>query len=185
MSVFNDQLDLEVLKYALDHHAFQIPREELDVLLQLMHNWKQQQPGAAQQICQFAAQSESIDRAYDHALLDLRRQYTSQHRAKGAILIPQTHGELNGLTQIADQLIVSLQTILTPPQPPPKTTLWDNFDRIAIMTAGGAFLGGAIVQLFGGGATQFIGAAVGGLVGLLSGYYVNQPITRPSGRKSS
>jgi hypothetical protein len=185
MSVFNDQIDLEVLKHALDHYASQIPREEIDRLLQLMHNWKQQQPNAAQQICQFAAQSEAIDRAYDHALLDMRRQYTSQHRAKGAILTPQTHGELNGFTQITDQLIASLQTILTPPQSPAKTTLWDNFDRIAIMGAGGAFLGGAIVQLFGGGATQFIGAAVGGLVGILSGYYVNQPIPRQSGRKSS
>jgi hypothetical protein len=101
MSVFNDELDLEVLKHALENYSAQIPREEIDALLHLMHNWKHQQPNAAQQICQFAAQSEPIDRAYDHALVDMRRQYATQQRAKSAVLTPQTHGELNGLTPIA------------------------------------------------------------------------------------
>jgi hypothetical protein len=171
MSVLNDGLDLEILKYAMDHYSAQIPREEVDALLQLMHNWKHQQPNAAQQICQFAAQSEPIDRAYDHALVDIRRQYTTQQRAKSAVLTAQTHGELNGLIPIADQLIASLETILNPPTPRSRTNVGDNFDRIAIMGAGGAFLGGAIVQFFGGGASQFIGAAVGALVGIGSGFY--------------
>ncbi len=183
MSVSNDELDLEVLKHALDHYSAQIPRQEIDALLQLMQNWKQQQPHAAQQICQFAAQSEPIDRAYDHALIDLRRQYITQQRAKSAVLTPQTHGELNGLTPIADQLIASLETILNPPRRPLSTSPWENFDRIAIMGAGGAFLGGAIVQIFGGGSTQLIGALLGALVGSLSGWYVTPKTTR-TGRNS-
>ncbi len=181
MSVFNNELDLEVLQHALDNYSSQIPWEEIDTLRQLIQNWKDQQPNAAQQICQFAAQSESIDRAYDHALLDLRRQYASQHRAKAAVLTPQSHGELNGFTQIADQLIASLETILNPPKS--RQDPWENFDRIAIMGAGGAFLGGAIVQLLGGGATQFIGAVIGALVGIGSGWYVTAKPT-PRGRNS-
>jgi hypothetical protein len=178
MSVFNDELDLEVLKHALENYSAQIPREEIDALLHLMHNWKHQQPNAAQQICQFAAQSEPIDRAYDHALVDMRRQYATQQRAKSAVLTPQTHGALNGLTPIADQLIASLETILNPPASRSRTNIGDNFDRIAIMGAGGAFLGGAIVQFFGGGASQFIGAAVGALVGIGSGWYVTPKPTQ-------
>jgi hypothetical protein len=182
MSVFNDELDLEVLKHALENYSAQIPREEIDALLQLMHNWKHQQPNAAQQICQFAAQSEPIDRAYDHALVDIRRQYTTQQRAKSAVLTPQTHGELNGLTPIADQLIASLETILNPPTPRSRTAVGDNFDRIAIMGAGGAFLGGAIVQFFGGGASQFIGAAVGLIFGVVSGFYATPRPEERNGR---
>jgi hypothetical protein len=182
MSVSNDELDLEVLKHAMEHYSAQIPREEIDALLQLMHNWKHQQPHAAQQICQFAAQSEPIDRAYDHALVDIRRQYATQQRAKSAILTPQTHGELNGLTPLADQLIASLENILNPPVPRSQTTIGDNFDRIAIMGAGGAFLGGAIVQFFGGGASQFIGAAVGLILGIASGVYATPRPQERNGR---
>ena len=42
------------------------------------------------------------------------------------------------------------------------------------MSAGGAFLGGAIVQLFGGGVTQFIGVLIGAIVGAYNGWKVNQ-----------
>ncbi|NJM47102.1 MAG: hypothetical protein HC860_13840 [Alkalinema sp. RU_4_3] len=50
----------------------------------------------------------------------------------------------------------------------------ENFDRIAIMTAGGAFLGAALVQFFGGGPTQLLGAFLGAIFGLLSGLYVSR-----------
>jgi outer membrane lipoprotein SlyB len=56
----------------------------------------------------------------------------------------------------------------TPPNP------WENFDRTAIMTAGGAFLGAAIVQHLGGGPTQLLGAFLGAILGLLSGLYVSR-----------
>jgi hypothetical protein len=62
------------------------------------------------------------------------------------------------------------------PQPsavPPSESNWDRVDRIAIMASGGAFLGGAIVQLFGGGITQLVGAVIGAIVGAYSGHYLN------------
>jgi outer membrane lipoprotein SlyB len=49
-----------------------------------------------------------------------------------------------------------------------------DFDRTAIMTAGGAFLGAAIVQLLGGGPTQLLGAFLGAILGLLSSLYVSR-----------
>jgi outer membrane lipoprotein SlyB len=49
-----------------------------------------------------------------------------------------------------------------------------DFDRTAIMTAGGAFLGAAIVQHLGGGPTQLLGAFLGAILGLLCGLYVSR-----------
>jgi hypothetical protein len=59
----------------------------------------------------------------------------------------------------------------SPPPAPPNP--WENFDRIAIMAAGGAFLGATLVQFLGGGPTQLIGALIGALIGILSGIYVS------------
>ncbi|NJR69092.1 MAG: hypothetical protein HC771_10810 [Synechococcales cyanobacterium CRU_2_2] len=62
-----------------------------------------------------------------------------------------------------------------------KASAWENFDRIAIMAAGGAFLGGAVVQLFGGGVSQLLGALLGAIVGCWAGFYV-APKTTHSNR---
>jgi hypothetical protein len=182
MSAFNDEIDLDVLQYALQNHADRIPPADLQTLLRHLQAFQQQQPGAAEQLCQFAMQSEGIDLAYDLALTELRRQYQTQQRAKGAILTAQHQGQLNGFNQITDTLILQLETILNPPAPRSRTTKGENFDRIAIMGAGGAFLGGAIVQFLGGGASQFIGAAIGLVFGIASGFYATPRPQERSGR---
>ncbi len=46
-----------------------------------------------------------------------------------------------------------------------KSKFWDKTDQIAVMTAGGIALGGAIAQL--------PGAVIGGIVAAGYGYYVN------------
>jgi hypothetical protein len=182
MSVFNDEIDLDVLQYALQHHADRIPKSDIQTLLHHFQALRDQEPGAAEQLCRFAMQSESIDLAYDLALTELRRQYQTQQRAKGAILTAQHQGQLNGNQQITDHLISQLETMLNPPSPRSRTTTGDNFNRVAIMGAGGAFLGGAIVQFFGGGASQFIGAAVGLIFGIASGFYATPRAEERNGR---
>lgn len=52
-----------------------------------------------------------------------------------------------------------------------SNTFWDNLEHIGIMGAGGGFLGGMLVQLFGGGPTQLIGAAIGMWVGGAYGWW--------------
>ena len=42
-----------------------------------------------------------------------------------------------------------------------------NFNNLLIAATGGAFLGGAIVQAFGGGKSQLLGAAIGTAAGWL------------------
>lgn len=76
---------------------------------------------------------------------------------------------------IADELIQQLDSLLNPARSTTDqstSSVWENADRIAIMASGGAFLGGAIVQLFGGGVTQFIGVFIGAIVGAYSGWKV-------------
>jgi hypothetical protein len=182
MSVFNDELDLGVLEEALDRYSDRIPRTELETLKQLIQAWKNQEDQAPQALYDFVSQSESIDQAYDHALLDLRRQYSSQPRAKSLVLTLDYPADVTRLDEVADRLLGRLQAVLTPPPLPvqPATHLvWENFDRLAIMAAGGAFLGGAIVQIFGGGPIQLIGALLGAIVGAVSGWYVTPRKPQP------
>ncbi len=182
MSVSNDKLDLEVLQHALDRYSDTIPRAELEQLVQLVQSWKNQDDRAAQSLYEFVSQSEAIDEAYDHALLALRRQYNSQPRAKGLILSLDYPTDPTGLGDVAERLLGRLNTVLHPtvlPVQPIANSAWDNIDRLAIMAAGGAFLGGAIVQLFGGGPIQLIGALIGAIVGAVSGWYVTPRRSQP------
>lgn len=175
MSVSNDELDLAVLQEALDRYSDRIPRTELETLTQLIQAWKNQDDRAAQTLYDFVSNSEAIDEAYDHALLALRRQYNTQPRAKGLVLSMDYPTDPTGLVDVADRLLGRLDTVLNPtisPVQPIANSAWDNIDRLAIMAAGGAFLGGAIVQLFGGGSIQLIGALIGAIVGAVSGWYV-------------
>lgn len=177
MSVFNDEIDLEVLELALKRYPDRIPKSDLQTLQTYIQAWKQEQPNAAQTLCRFVFESNAIDNAYDHALLDIRRQYQTQQRAKSAILTAQSPSALNGLGTIADELLQQINRLLIPTHNSTNqftTSVWENADRIAIMSAGGAFLGGAIVQLFGGGVTQFIGVLIGAIVGAYNGWKVNQ-----------
>ena len=175
MSVFNDEIDLEVLEFALKRYPDRIPKSDLQTLQNHIVAWKHQEPNAAQNFCRFVFESEAIDHAYDHALTDIRRQYKTQQKAKSAILTAQSQNELNGLGTIADELIQQLDSLLNPARSTTDqstSSVWENADRIAIMASGGAFLGGAIVQLFGGGVTQFIGVFIGAIVGAYSGWKV-------------
>ncbi len=91
--------------------------------------------------------------------MDLRRQYQTQQKAKSAILTAQSQNELNDLGTIVDELIQQLDSLLNPERSTTDqstSSVWENADRIAIMASGGAFLGGAIVQLFGGGVRPFL-----------------------------
>ena len=179
MSVFNDEIDLEVLEFALKRYADRIPKTELQTLQTHIQAWKQEQPNSAQTLCKFVFESASIDFAYDQALMDLRRQYQTQERTKSAILTAQSPNTLNGLGTIADELLQQLDRLLNPQKITQQTFSWENADRMAIMASGGAFLGGAIVQLFGGGVMQLVGAVLGAIVGLLSSWYVNRTTTEP------
>jgi hypothetical protein len=47
MSAFNDEIDLDVLQYALQNHADRIPPADLQTLLRHLQAFRPQEPGAA------------------------------------------------------------------------------------------------------------------------------------------
>lgn len=110
MSVYSNDLDLEVLKYAVEHYATQLPDEARILLLQALQNLQQQQPDAAKQLCELVSQTEVLDRVYAQALSALRQSYQTQERAKSAILTPQS-GVLNGLGNLVDEVTANLKQI--------------------------------------------------------------------------
>jgi hypothetical protein len=111
MSVYSDEIDLEVLKYAIEHYSMQLPNEMRLTLLEALQNLQQQQPDAAKQLCELVIQTDDLDRIYRQALSALRRSYNAQERAKSAMLIAGHKGMLNGLGQILDEVTATLKQV--------------------------------------------------------------------------
>lgn len=116
--------------------------------------------------------SAVITEAYDY----LQADYQTQERSKNFdfALASDWDFSLDHLIQTfraADSITTARQVVQRVKQPA-REGFWGNFDRLAIMGAGGAFLGGAVVQLFGGGSVQILGALVGAVIGILSGWFV-------------
>jgi hypothetical protein len=181
MSVFSNEIDLNVFQRLVEAHAEALPRETLYALLQATQAWERNEPQADQVLCNLITENPHIDQAYTKALADLRKGYLSQERAKNAILIPnQPFSDRQDWTR---SLIPKLESLLISPisidSNPKSESLWDNTDRLFVMASGGAFLGGSLVQLFGGGRLQLIGA----IVGVLSAIYVSRP-TKPRRHQS-
>ncbi len=177
MSVFSNEIDLNVFQRLVEAHADALPRETLYALLQATQAWERNEPQSDRTLCNLIAENPHIDQAYTKALADLRNGYVAQERAKNAILIPNQ--PFNDRQDWTRSLIPKLEALLINPISSASSTksesLWDNIDRLLVMGTGGAFLGGSLVQLFGGGGWQLIGAIVGFIVGIIAGIYVSQP----------
>lgn len=186
MSVYSNEIDLEVLQQLVAAHANTLPREVLYELLKATQAWQRNEPQSDAYLCRLIAENSDLDRAYGKALADLRRGYLSQERTK-SVLIPNQ--PFSARETWANTLIPQLETLLLQsnlPRPISQTSvskLGDNFDRIAIMGAGGAFLGSALAQLFGGGMLHLIGAIIGAIVGIAWGVSVSRS-SQPSRRRS-
>ncbi|KAM3092173.1 hypothetical protein ACKFKG_23020 [Phormidesmis sp. 146-35] len=104
MSVYSNEIDLEVLKYALEHYAASLPDDESQALLDALKAWKNQEPDSARHLCELVSQSAAIDQIYTQALKAQRQPYTAQERAKSFILTADSFSDRSGLSHLADQL---------------------------------------------------------------------------------
>jgi hypothetical protein len=93
MSVLNDELDLEVLCYAVDRYAAELPTELAETLLHGIKAIQHQDPDAVTNFVAQFRQNEHLDRIYDKSLKALRQGYRSQERAKSLVL--STHEPSN------------------------------------------------------------------------------------------
>lgn len=108
MSVYSNEIDLEVLKYALEHYADSLPEEVSLRLLHTLQSLQNQEPDAAQHLCNLVSQTEAIDRIYTQALTVQRQHYTAQERAKSFTLTADNTSHLNRLSPFVNDLTQTL-----------------------------------------------------------------------------
>lgn len=109
MSVLNDELDLEVLRYAVDRHAAELPNELAETLLHGIKAIQHQDPDAVTNFVAQFRQNEQLDRIYEKSLKALRQGYSAQERAKSAVL--STHEPTNpNLVQASHQIFNDIST---------------------------------------------------------------------------
>lgn len=111
MSVYSNEIDLNVLKYAVENYSADLSDAVRLPLLQSLQNLQQNKLNAARELCELVSQTEDLDRIYTQALTDLRRSYQTQERAKSAVLSADSNGTLNGLGSILDDVTVTLKQI--------------------------------------------------------------------------
>ena len=112
-----------------------------------------------------------LELAYQDGLVTIDRAYSSQERTKGinSISTPTLGIEnlfIKGILQSEDWVGTAKQLPrdLNSSSEETPAQFWDKTDRIAVMTAGGAALGGAIAQL--------PGAIIGGFIAAGYGWYI-------------
>lgn len=86
MTALNDELDLEVLRYAVDHYVSELPDELAEKLLNGIQSIQSQTPHAVENLVAQFRQNEHLDRIYRQSLNALRQGYSSQERAKSLVL---------------------------------------------------------------------------------------------------
>ena len=165
------ETSLKAFMVALDRLNPPLPESAYDSIHQIGLAIAQQNPDHALALIHQLTQTYSqLGDRYSAARRNLKREYQAQERAKSAVLTLQKTGiDL-------EQTAILLLTRYSPQNPSlfsnvpaastAKTDPWAKSDRIAVMVAGGAFLGGAIAQIPG----AVIGSLLAGLYGLYVGF---------------
>ena len=171
-------INLEALLYALAQQSEPLP-EWLQRSFAKIGQAVQLDPTEADatELRQIIKSYDPLEIAYQKGLVESDRRYVSQERTKSLGSTFPTTARLEDLfsnrvlcssdwTISAKQLTKDLNSQENPSQ------FWDKADRIAVMTAGGAALGGAVAQI--------PGAIIGGLIAAGYGWYIGFGQAKPS-----
>jgi hypothetical protein len=82
MSVFSDQLDLNVLLHSLEQYPNRLPPDLLEKLQILVQSLQQKDSQAATDLVLLFQQNPILEQLYEQSLQDLRNGYITQERAK-------------------------------------------------------------------------------------------------------
>jgi hypothetical protein len=121
MSVSNHKIDLTAVQYAIDHYIAEIPTELQNQLLAAIDDCQSKSPGS---LVNLIIDSETLDRLYEKALTEIRRQDIQQERAKNLSITAdaQFPNLSNSLPQEIHQLLYSIAQRLTQHQHQTLTT---------------------------------------------------------------
>ncbi len=109
MNGYRNEIDLEVLKSALENYSASLPDEVLESLLETLKRWQNQEPNAAQNLCELVSQTEALERIYTQTLIRQRQQYQTQERTKSYVLTAAKPGHFNGQSNIITELIHAIK----------------------------------------------------------------------------
>ncbi len=109
MSVSNHKIDLTAVQYAIDHYAAEIPIDLQNQLLAAIADCQSQSPAA---LVSLIIDSETLDRLYEKALTEIRRQDIHQERVKSLSITADVQFS-NSLPQEIHQLLDSIAQRLT------------------------------------------------------------------------
>lgn len=182
----NSNINIEVLMLALSRQDEPIPEGITQAISALKDAaFHQGNPEATGQIRTLIRQHPPLETAYNSAYQYLDSQYSAQRRAKalGATFPNPDRLQWTFYNKIlpSHDWVKATRAITERSSPAP---FWENLDRTAIMGAGGAFLGSALAQLFGGGMLYLIGAMIGAIVGVSCGLFLLNSSNRPRRRSS-
>jgi hypothetical protein len=150
-------------------------------LYQLGTALAEKQPEAIAQVDALAQTQPHLQKLYEAARIDIQKAYKVQERAKSAsfpmdvLLSPDLESWVADVFRSRDPALeatVRLRSAQSTAPAPSK--FWDKSDRIMVMMAGGAAIGGMVAQI--------PGAIIGGVVAALYGWYIS--FAKPRNRKA-
>lgn len=174
-------LDTDALMIALAHQRDRLPVELQQKLIEAGQQFIEDPTVGAQIIRDLIRSYPPLETEYFSAIKKWVGEYGSQERAKNLTATFQTNqgfGFIFSHDILPNHDWVNATQALTKRRSDSTSPFWENFDRTAIMGAGGAFLGSALAQLLGGGILHLIGALIGAIVGIAYGLSLLNPTQR-------
>jgi hypothetical protein len=176
MNIPNTAIDFEALLYALTQQVEPIPDPLQRSLQDVGQSLLQNHPDAAHQLRELIQHHPPLETAYKTALEAWDQDYASQQRAKSLNAVFPTGLSLDGLFRYgvvpsSDWIAAAKQVAQPRSTQPAPTSFWDKADRVAVVIAGGAALGGAIAQI--------PGAIVGAALAAGYGWYISVAKSKP------
>jgi predicted DNA-binding ribbon-helix-helix protein len=116
MSVLSDELDLEVLRHAVEHHAAELSTDLAEKLLHSIKAIQHQDPHSVTDLVTEFRDNEQLDRIYTQSLKALRQNYSSQERAKSLVLSahePATQKLAQEFQQVFNDVVINIEHALT------------------------------------------------------------------------
>lgn len=121
MSVFSNDIDLNILLHGIERYAADLSQESAEQIRQAIIACQNQQPNSETQLIHLIIHNPDLDRLYGKALADRRAGYITQERAKSLELSigrPLT-AEIN---HTIAQLATTIEQLLTHRQQLSRTT---------------------------------------------------------------
>lgn len=156
-----------------------LPHHLQDAVHHLNTTLRNNSPSLNDEIRQLVTQDSHLQQLYTAAYDELEAQYQKQERSKSIDLtFPRETDLWDKFIQVVsanDSALAARQTlqgVISQHRSRSKEDFWEKGDRIVVMAAGGAFLGGAIAHLLTGSEFTAIAAILGALLAAIYGWYI-------------